>query len=86
MFALEVVIAFIPSHSWIRKPVKNLNHTVRILFKIVAVASVLNGISGRSAMYNVDMVISGNPASKGTPKGMAFRATTIERVTIMMLQ
>lgn len=84
MFALGVVTAFISSHCWITNPMKNLSHTVKILFKMVAVA--LTSGETPKKMYNVDMVISGNPASKGTPSGMDFTATTIEHVTIIMLQ
>ena len=63
---------------------KNLSQTVMILVRIVAVAAMLGGTP--KIMYSVDMVISGNPTSKGTPSGTAFTAATTEHVTIITLQ
>jgi hypothetical protein len=57
---------------------KNLSHSVRIRFKIVAVALIPAGTP--SEVYNVVIVISGSPTSKGIPTGMDFTASTMADV------
>ena len=63
---------------------KNLNHTVKSLVNMVAVALTSGGTPNR--IYSVDIVISGKPTSKGTPKGIDLTTTTMEHVTITALQ
>ena len=63
---------------------KNLNQSVMSRLKIVAVALIEAGTPNPT--YNVVMVISGSPTSKGMPTGMDFTATTMAPVIRITLQ
>lgn len=63
---------------------KNLSQSVSSLERIVAVAAVAGSML--KAMYNVVMVASGIPTSKGIPTGIDFTARTIAAVIVIMLQ
>jgi hypothetical protein len=61
---------------------KNLNHNVRSLIKIVTVALICGVISFPPTIMNkVVSVISGRPTSKGIPIGMDFAAAKMEDIT-----